>query len=99
MHRLHALLYSLAVLFLFGTGGAPFSTRLYAQAISGDLVGTVADATGAVVPNATVPAVNVATSARTTASTNTRGIYRLANLSPGRYTISPHPPPLNTPIS
>ena len=56
MHRLHALLYSLPVLFLFGTGGAPFSTRVYAQAISGDLVGTVADATGAVVPNATVTA-------------------------------------------
>jgi hypothetical protein len=88
MHRLYALLYSLPVLFLFGTGVAPFSTRVYAQAISGDLVGTVADATGAVVPNATVTAVNAATSVRATASTNASGLYRLANLLPGNYNIS-----------
>src|SRR5260370_39305753 len=87
MHRLNALLHSLPVLFLFGTGVAPFSTRVYAQAISGDLVGTVADASGAVVPNATVTAINAATSARTTASTNTSGLYRLAKPMPGHYNI------------
>ena len=76
------------MLFLFITGVAPFSTRLSAQAISGDLVGIVADATGAVVPNATVTAVNAATSIRATASTNASGFYRLANLLPGNYNIS-----------
>jgi hypothetical protein len=88
MHRFYALRYFLPVLFIFGTGLTPFSARLHAQAISGDLVGTVADATGAVVPNATVTAVNAATSVRTTASTNASGLYRLANLLPGIYKVS-----------
>jgi hypothetical protein len=88
MHKLHSLRYSLPVLFILSTGLAPFSARLHAQAISGDLVGTVADATGAVVPNATVTAVNTATNVRATASTNASGLYRLANLLPGNYKVS-----------
>jgi hypothetical protein len=98
MQRLNALLHSWAVLFLFGTGVEPFSTRVYAQAISGDLVGTVADASGAVVPNATVTAINAANSARTTTSTNTSGLYRLANLLPGNYNISAEAAGFNTSI-
>ncbi len=98
MHRLHALLYSLSVLFILGTGVAPFSARLYAQAISGDLVGTVADATGAVVPNARVTAVNPATGIRVTASTNASGWYRLANLLPGNYNVSAEVSGFNTSI-
>jgi hypothetical protein len=98
MQRLHALLYSLPVLFLFGTGVIPLSTTLYAQAISGDLVGTVADATGAVVPNATVTAINAATSIRTTALTNASGVYRLANLLPGNYKVSAEAAGFNTSI-
>ena len=98
MHRIHALLYSLPVLFLFGTGVAPFSTRVYAQAVSGDLVGTVADATGAVVPNATVTAVNAATGIRAAASTNASGSYRLANLLPGNYDVSAEAAGFNTSI-
>ena len=74
------------------------STALYAQAISGDVVGTVADATGAVVPNATVTAVNSATSVRTTASTNSSGLYRLANLLPGSYNVSVEAVGFNTSI-
>src|SRR5580658_2971073 len=96
MHRLHASFYSLPVLFLLGTGLAPFSTTLHAQAISGDLVGTIADATGAVIPNATVTAVNTATSVRATASTNASGLYRLANLLPGNYNVSAEAPGFNT---
>src|SRR5580704_10125034 len=98
MRRLHALLYSLPMLFLFGTGVIPLSTTLYAQAISGDLVGTVADATGAVVPNATVTAINAATSIRTTALTNASGAYRLANLLPGNYKVSAEAAGFNTSI-
>jgi hypothetical protein len=86
------------VLFLFGTGVAPFSTRVYAQAVSGDLVGTVADATGAVVPNATVTAVNAATGIRAAASTNASGSYRLANLLPGNYDVSAEAAGFNTSI-
>src|ERR1700726_1239263 len=98
MHKLHALLYSLPMLVLFGSGVAPVSTGLYAQAISGDLVGTVADATGAVVPSGKVTAVNLATSLRVTASTNASGLYRLANLLPGNYDVSAESAGFNTSI-
>jgi hypothetical protein len=95
MHKLQALLYSLPLLFILGTGIATFPAPLHAQAISGDLVGTVTDASGAVVPNATVTAVNAATSARATASTSPSGVYRLANLLPGNYTVSAEAPGFN----
>ena len=98
MHRLQASLLSTLMLFLFTSGVAPFFTRLSAQAISGDLVGTVADATGAVVPNATVTAVNAATGTRATASTNVSGFYRLANLLPGTYSLSAVATGFNTSI-
>jgi hypothetical protein len=65
---------SLTVLLLLGSGLELFSTRLEAQVISGDLVRTVADATGSLVPNATVTAVNAATRVRATASTNAIGL-------------------------
>ncbi len=88
MYKLRSFLYSLPVLLLLGSGASLFSPALYAQAISGDLVGTVADATGAVVPNATVTAVNAATGVRAAASTNAAGAYRLTNLLPGNYNVS-----------
>jgi len=58
------------------------------QVISGDLVGTIYDKTGAVVPNATVEAVNVDTNVKTTTQANTLGEYRLNNLPAGIYDIS-----------
>jgi len=88
MHRLQASLYSLPLLLILGMGITPLSAPLHAQAISGDLVGTVTDASGAVVPNATVTATNVATGVRATASSNASGIYRLSNLLPGNYNVS-----------
>ncbi|PWU02919.1 MAG: TonB-dependent receptor [Terriglobia bacterium] len=60
----------------------------WGQAISGDLVGTVTDATGAVVGNAEVSAGNVATGVRTTAKTNSEGQYRIANLLTGAYDVT-----------
>ncbi len=62
--------------------------RLVAQAISGDLTGTVLDATGAAIPNATVTAQNEATGAKTQAPSNGDGVYRLTNLPVGTYTLS-----------
>src|SRR5579884_1789516 len=57
------------------------------QAISGDLVGVVKDSTGAVVPNATVQATNVATGVQLHTQTNGDGEYRLINLPVGRYDL------------
>ncbi|HLJ47974.1 MAG TPA: TonB-dependent receptor [Bryobacteraceae bacterium] len=62
--------------------------RLQAQAISGDLVGTVTDSSGAAVPNASVVAINAATNIKMPATTNARGEYRISNLPPGNYDVS-----------
>ena len=63
-------------------------TGLQAQSISGDLVGTILDATHAAVPNANVTATNTATNIKSSALTNAAGEYRMANLPPGNYDIS-----------
>lgn len=65
-----------------------FATFGFAQAISGDLVGTVKDASGAVVPNTTVEATNVATGVKTTTVSNGSGEYHLKNLPVGTYDLS-----------
>jgi hypothetical protein len=58
-----------------------------AQATSGDVTGSVTDASGAVVPNVSVTAENEATGVKTSATTNADGTYRLSNLSVGTYTL------------
>jgi len=60
----------------------------FAQSISGDLSGTIFDATGASVPNATVIAKNDATGVENSTKTAATGEYHLSNLPPGNYTIT-----------
>jgi len=60
---------------------------VFAQVGTGTITGHVTDATGALVPNAQVVAVNAATQVRTTAATNSSGIYELPNLIPGTYSL------------
>ena len=67
---------------------AVFPAALSAQAISGDLVGTITDATGAAVPQATVTATNDATGVKATAVTDAGGAYRFANLPVGTYSLN-----------
>ena len=62
------------------------------QAISGDLVGTVTDASGGSVANATVEAVNAATNIKSSTVTNGSGEYRLSNLEPGTYNVTTSAP-------
>ncbi|HEY6393063.1 MAG TPA: carboxypeptidase regulatory-like domain-containing protein, partial [Bryobacteraceae bacterium] len=59
-----------------------------AQAISGDVIGTVVDATGAAVPSATVTVENVATGVKANATTSQAGEYRVSNLLPGAYNVT-----------
>jgi hypothetical protein len=63
-----------------------------AQVISGDLVGTVFDKTGSVVPNAAVEAVGVETGVRHSTKTNDSGEYRISNLPVGTYNVSASTP-------
>ncbi|HEU4433045.1 MAG TPA: carboxypeptidase regulatory-like domain-containing protein [Pyrinomonadaceae bacterium] len=59
-----------------------------AQSNAADLQGTVRDATGAVVTNATVTARNAATNVTRSATTNDEGLYRIINLPPGDYEVT-----------
>src|SRR5581483_4577555 len=60
---------------------------LIAQTETGQITGTIQDATGAVVPNATIAAKNVATGAVRSTSTNSTGLYVLPNLAPGEWDV------------
>jgi len=73
------------VLLAFCFAFCPTSAR--AQAISGDLTGTVFDSSGAAIPNASVVALDDATGVKTTAQSNADGVYRFTNLPIGRYTL------------
>jgi hypothetical protein len=69
---------------------------LGAQIISGDLVGTIFDKSGVVVPHATVEAVNSETGVKYTAEAGDTGEYRFNNLPAGTYKISASAPNLAT---
>jgi hypothetical protein len=55
---------------------------------SSALIGTISDATGAVVPNATVKATEEGTGATRTARSNVEGRFLFAQVKPGTYQIS-----------
>ncbi len=66
-----------------------FSSLISAQTLTtGDVNGTVTDASGAVVPGTIVTIRFVDTNETRTATTNESGIYRFSLLQPGDYTIS-----------
>jgi hypothetical protein len=77
-------LFSLFLILLVGLG----QCCLYGQAISGDIVGAVIDATGASVPGAGVSAVNQDTGLVSMTATNGRGEYRFSNLPLGGYNLT-----------
>jgi hypothetical protein len=58
-----------------------------AQATSGTILGTVTDATGAVVSNTTVQLISAGTGQKTTALTNGSGYYQFVDVIPGTYKI------------
>ena len=61
----------------------------YAQtAVTGAISGVVADATGAVVPGATVTVLNSGTNAKLVITTNAEGRYTAPQLAPGTYRVS-----------
>ena len=88
--------------YLSGTLKSGFSNRLnagvmvlmslclasFAQTTSGDLTGTVFDATGAVVPNTMVTATNEATGVATSTTSTGAGQYRINNLLAGKYDLT-----------
>src|SRR5687767_9227473 len=60
---------------------------LAAQAGTGTLSGTVVDEQGAAIPGAVVTATESATGATRIAASSAEGVFRLAGLPAGRYTV------------
>lgn len=59
---------------------------LYGQTL-GEIAGEVKDASGAVIPNATVTVTNTGTNVSRTGKTNEAGLYTFPSLVPGVYTV------------
>ncbi len=75
----------MAVVCLLLLVNAPLSAQ---TAATGALVGTVTDASGGVVPNATVTLTSIDTGQVRTETTGANGQYRFALLQPGNYKVS-----------
>jgi hypothetical protein len=59
----------------------------FSQSFTATILGSVKDATGAVVPNATISALNLATNLRSETLSDASGLYVIPQLAPGRYRI------------
>ena len=67
------------------------TATLKAQVATGTIVGVVQDATGAVVPNAQITILHVATAESRHARSNERGEFSLPYLRIGEYSVSAGP--------
>jgi hypothetical protein len=72
---------------------------LLAQGVSGRIVGTVTDSSGAAVVNANVTVTDQDTGIKTAVTTDSRGEYRANNLPPGNYQVQVAAAGLQTVIS
>jgi hypothetical protein len=64
-----------------------FALRSVAQIATADILGTVTDSSGSVIPAATVTVTNLATSARFETRSDSAGNYVVSLLPPGRYRV------------
>jgi len=67
---------------------AAFACQMFGQAAAGNITGTIVDASGAAVPKAKVDITNVQTGVVNSSTTDTSGVYRLANLLVGTYSLT-----------
>lgn len=70
-----------------------------AQAVTGALLGTVQDSSGAVIPHANVTLTNEGTNVINTTVTGPQGFYTFPNLNPGEYSVSVSAPGFTKVIS
>ena len=73
--------------------------NLLGQVVTGTLLGTVLDPTGAVVPNASVTITNEGTGVSDKMTTTAQGFYTFPTLSPGQYSLSVEMPGFKTTVS
>jgi hypothetical protein len=77
----------LVCLLLFLTAYGPFLTNAYAQSSTATLSGIVIDQTGAVIPGVKIAVISIAQGFQRNATTNEEGIFVVAQLPPGSYTV------------
>ena len=82
VHFLRTLSIMLAFCFSVGLPGAN------AQVLSGSIVGTVTDPSGAIVPNSAITVTNTGTSQTRADKTDANGRYNITNLPPATYTVT-----------
>ena len=82
--RMRLALSGLTVLLFWAAVPAAYGQTM----TTGDIVGTVSDASGAVVPNAKVTAKLTATNETHSLTTNAQGAYRFSLLQPGEYEVT-----------
>jgi hypothetical protein len=75
-------------LFISTLIAASIPLNLLGQAVSGNIIGTVTDPSGAGVPGAQITITNVGTNVSYQTKTNDSGNYTAANLAPGSYTVT-----------
>jgi hypothetical protein len=63
------------------------SPKAISQTFYGSIIGTVSDATGAVVPGTNVTLTNLGTTEKRMMVTDNAGVYRFVNLLPGKYRV------------
>jgi len=69
---------------------------IWAQAETGQITGSITDASGAIVANASVTVTNTATGAQRVTKPNGNGIYTVTNLIPGDYSLKVSAPGFST---
>jgi hypothetical protein len=88
MFRLHSTVLVLGFLAAAGVVTVAAPAALGQTAVTGALSGTVTDASGAVVPNATVTISNAGNGSTQTVVTDAQGRYTASNLAPGTYKVN-----------
>src|ERR1700680_4991768 len=74
------------------------SVPVWAQVAGASLSGTVTDASGAVIPNASISIKNVGTGVTRDVTADTAGFYAAPNLLPGAYEVSVSAPGFSTEV-
>jgi hypothetical protein len=92
MTKLRRTLPALFTAFLILAASSAGSVVLAQTANTGVITGVVKDQAGAVVPGATVKAINLGTNAERTAVTSGEGTYEIAQLVPGLYRVEVEAP-------
>ena len=64
------------------------AVSVFAQAVNGTIVGTVSDATGAVIAGAKITLLEVNTGVTHSGQTNSAGFYNFPDLPPGTYNVT-----------